>query len=219
MSYGLYTIKTGSIDINMKPEGVGYMKKRILILALLVICATSITSGTMAYFTAENTAHNVITSNGVDVSIEEWQETEDGLIPYPKEKAIRVMPSTSVSKIVKVKNLATEAYVRANVEIVIKDEAGNEKKLSDNELNSIVSIAINEEEWIRKEGDADWWYYNGSLATDTVSAPLFTQVIFDGPNMTNEYQNCTAEVTVKVQAVQQANNGSGPLEAAGWPQE
>lgn len=195
------------------------MKKRILILAMMVICATSIASGTIAYFTAEDTAHNVITSSGVDVSIEEWQETEDGLVPYPKEKPIQVMPNTTVSKIVTVKNFAAEAYVRAMFEIVVKDESGNIKELSDEVLSSVISITLNENDWLHKDGDTEWWYYNKSLVMDSVSAPLFTQVVFDGQNMTNEYQNCTVEVAVKAQAVQKDNNGQSVLEAIGWPEK
>ena len=52
-----------------------------------------------------------------------------------------------------------------------------------------------------------------------MTKPLFTEVVFDGPNMTNEYQNCTVEVIVTAQAVQSANNGEAVLTADGWPEE
>ena len=44
----------------------------------------------------------------------------------------------------------------------------------------------------------------------------FTTVTFD-PKMGNVYQNSTAHVDVNAYAVQSANNGTGALDAAGWP--
>ena len=46
--------------------------------------------------------------------------------------------------------------------------------------------------------------------------PLFTTVTFDAA-MGNAYQNSTATVSVRADAVQTANNGAAVLEAAGWP--
>ena len=195
------------------------MKKKLLILAMLVICATSIASGTLAYFTAEETAHNVITSSGVDIKIEEWQETYEGLIPYPKEKPIQVMPNTKVSKIVTVKNVDADSFIRVGYEIILKDNEGNVMNISPETLASIVSVSLNEEEWLRKEGDDNWWYYNKNVSGGEVTEPLFTEVVFDGPNMTNEYQNCMVDVIVYAQAVQTANNGDSVMEAEGWPEE
>ncbi len=195
------------------------MKKKLLILAMLVICATSIASGTLAYFTAEETAHNVITSSGVNIKIEEWQETDEGLIPYPKEKPIQVMPNTKVSKIVTVKNEDADSFIRVGYEIILKDNEGNVMDISLETLASIVSVNLNEVEWLRKEGDDNWWYYNKNVSGGEVTAPLFTEVVFDGPNMTNEYQNCIVEVIVNAQAVQTANNGDSVMEAEGWPED
>ena len=48
------------------------MKKKIFSLALVVCFMAVLTfSGTMAYFTAENVAHNVITSSKVDIHLNE----------------------------------------------------------------------------------------------------------------------------------------------------
>ena len=41
------------------------MKRRISILSVLVICLATLVAGTIAYFTAEEKAHNVITTGGV----------------------------------------------------------------------------------------------------------------------------------------------------------
>jgi len=152
----------------------------------------------------------------VDIEIEEWQDEIGN--PYPDEK-IEVMPGVTVSKIATIKNLEAEAYIRAKFAIVITDESGNEMQISPETLASIITLTVNGEDWIRKDGDGEWWYYADSVVTGASTEAFFTEVVFDGPNMTNEYQNCTVEVIVDAQAVQTANNGDSAIEAAGWPAE
>lgn len=192
------------------------MKKKILTLAAAVICIAILASGTLAYFTAEDQVHNVITSGAVDIEIEEWQDEIGN--PY-LDDPISVMPGVTVSKIATVKNMEASSYIRAKFDVVITREDGSIMELSPETLASIITLTMNGEDWLRKDGDGVWWYYNAPVATGDSTEPFFTEVVFDGPNMTNEYQNCTVEVIVKAQAVQTANNGSSALEAAGWPAE
>lgn len=195
------------------------MKKKILLLAAAVICVATLASGTIAYFTAEDEVHNVITSDAVDIQIEEWQKTDEGLVPYPKEDPIEIMPGVTVSKIATIKNLEAEAYIRAKFEVVITRADKTVMELSPETLASIITLTMNGEDWLRKDGDGEWWYYNAPVKTGESTEAFFTEVVFDGPNMTNEYQNCTVEVIVKAQGVQTANNGASAIEAAGWPAE
>lgn len=195
------------------------MKKKILLLAAVVICAAILASGTLAYFTSEDQAHNVITSGAVDIQIEEWQKTDEGVVPYPKEDPIEVMPGVTVNKIATVKNMEAEAYIRAKFEVVITRPDGSIMELSPETLASIISLAMNGEDWQPKDGGGEWWYYNAPVKTGESTEALFTDVVFDGPNMTNEYQNCTARIILKAQGVQTANNGNSAIEAAGWPAE
>lgn len=193
------------------------MKKKISLLAAVAICAAILATGTLAYFTAEDEVHNVITSSAVDIAIEEWQD-EVGGTPYPDEP-LEIMPGTTVSKIVTVKNNEATSYIRARFEIIITDANGDRMNLSPETLASIVTVAINGEHWQQKTGEMNWWYYAASVPTGVVTEPLFSEVVFDGPNMTNEYQNCTVEINVYAQAVQTANNGASAQEAAGWTEE
>lgn len=192
------------------------MKKKILLLATLAMCLAILASGTIAYFTAEDQAHNVITSGAVDIEIEEWQQTDEGLVPYPKDNSIDVMPGVTVSKIATIKNIEADAYIRAKFDVVIIREDKSVMELSPEELASIISLTMNGEDWLRKDGDNEWWYYANAVAVGESTEAFFTEVVFDGPNMTNEYQNCTVEITVTAQAVQKANNGDSAFEAAGW---
>lgn len=197
------------------------MKKKLLLLAAVAICAAILASGTLAYFTSEDQVHNVITTNAVDIEIEEWQKTDEGLVSYPKENPIEVMPGVNVSKIATVKNLEAEAYIRAKFEIEITKADGSKMELTPDALKDVISLAINGEgnTWLRKDVDGEWWYYNAPVKTGESTEAFFTEVVFDGPNMTNEYQSCTVEVIVKAQGVQTANNGASALDAAGWPAE
>lgn len=195
------------------------MKKRILLLAAVVLCVSTFATGTLAYFTSEKKVHNVITSGAVDIEIEEWQKKGEDLVPYPKEEPIKVMPGTTVSKIATIKNTDAESYIRAKFEVVITGSDGNVMELSPETLASIVSVTVNGEKWLRKDGDGIWWYYADAVASGTSTEAFFSEVVFDGPNMTNEYQNCKVEVIVKAQAVQTANNHKDVLKAEGWPVE
>lgn len=193
------------------------MKKKILMLAVIAVSLSIVAHNTLAYFTAEDKAHNVITTNGVDIAIEEWQKTDAGLVPYPKDEPIQVMPGVTASKIVTVKNNEAESYIRAKFDVVVTDATGKVMELDEATLNSIITVTPNEEYWLTKEVDDGWYYYKNAVDTKDITAPLFSEVIFSSVNMTNEYQNCTVEIKVDAQAVQTANNGATALEAKGWP--
>lgn len=192
------------------------MKRKLFFLAMVAICLSIMASGTLAYFTAEDQVHNVITSGAVDIVVEEWQKEGGTLVPYPKNDPINVMPGATVSKIATVKNMEAEAYVRAKYEIVVVKADGKVMELSPETLEKIISVSVNREDWLQKQGDNVWWYYDGTVATGVSTEAFITEVIFNGPNMTNEYQGCKVEIIVKAQAVQAANNGENVLHAAGW---
>ena len=190
------------------------MKKRIFALAVVLICLSILASTTLAYFTDIDTARNVITSDGIDITVEEWQETPAGLIPYPSQP-IMVMPGVSVSKIVTVCNQDAQSFVRAKLELSLKDSAGKEMEITSETMEKIIHLTMNAQDWTEKDG---WWYYGSAVNTGEATKPLMTGVSFDGINMTNEYQKSTLEIHVYAQAVQVANNGTSALEAAGWPE-
>lgn len=188
------------------------MKKRIFAFAVVVICLSILASTTLAYFTDTAVARNVITSGGVDIAIEEWQETPEGMIPYP-DQHIRVMPATRVSKIVTVRNLDARSFIRVKLELTLQDSDDQLMDIDAEEMEKIIHLIMNNQDWTEKDG---WWYYGAAVNTNEVTLPLMTAVEFDGPNMTNEYQKTTLQIHVIAQAVQAANNGTSALEALGW---
>ena len=183
------------------------MKKKLLILSVLVICIATLAGGTIAYFTSEGRAHNVITTGGVEIELREWADADR---ETPFKDVSGVMPGAAVTKIVEVKNTGSApAWVRVSVDKNVKLANGEVSK-----NDRFVELNINDKAWTLRDG---YYYYNTALAAGETTEPLFTTVTFD-VTMNNAYQNSTATVDVYAQAVQTANNGSTALIAAGWPE-
>lgn len=190
------------------------MKKKILYLAAILICLSIITGGTYAYYTATDTARNVITTGGVEVTVVEQQLVNGTLQAYPNQP-IRILPATTVSKIVSVQNAAQPAWVRMRYALTVYDTNGTKVQIPADELEKAILIETDSTNWTWKDG---WWYYSSAIKSGEIATPLFREVIFSGPNMDNKYQSCTLVIDVTAQAVQQANNGSSVAEALGWPE-
>lgn len=191
------------------------MKKKLIAAALLVMGIAILSAGTIAYFTSQTTAHNVITSGGVDIVLEEWMD-EECKTPYPTDEAVSAMPGQTVTKVVTVRNTDADAFVRAQFHITVLDADGD--KINPENLPNLDKAIVIEcgADW--EPGEDGWYYYAEPLKVGQVTPPLFSEVVFDGPNMTNEYQNCTVTVDVIAQAVQAANNGDSAMDAQGWPE-
>lgn len=199
------------------------MKKwKIVALCTVLACLSIVASGTLAYFTAQETAHNVITSGGVAIQLIELSDNGgDGLTYWRDVEG--VMPGAEISKIVIVRNTgASDAWVRVKVDktvILANEDKGNPEvmKLYNNNGDS---------EWIEQDGyegtfwtkgEDGYYYYKNPLAPGDETPALFTTVTFDAVKMDNDYQSCKAYIDVKAGAVQVANNGDTVLDATGWP--
>lgn len=181
------------------------MKRKILILSVLVICLAMIAAGSLAYYTADTKAHNVITTGSVAIELNEWANEER---TEKFENQTGVMPGKDVTKIVEVENVGTgSAWVC--VQMFVDVYAENGKQLP----TEPVKLDINTTDWTYFDG---YYYYNKPLAPGATTEPLFTTVSFD-EQMGNEYQNARATIDITAIAVQSANNGETVLEATGWP--
>lgn len=72
------------------------MKRRALILSALALLAALFAAGTIAYFTAEGQAHNVITTGGVDIAVQEWAD-EDKTQPFQDPTGVMPAPPSPKS--------------------------------------------------------------------------------------------------------------------------
>ena len=184
------------------------MKRKLLLLSVMVICIAIAAVGTLAYFTTDAIAHNVITTGGVDIELSEWADAEK---TQPFKDPSGVMPGMTVTKIAEVENTgASAAWVRVKVEKAIKLAKEIEGFTPD---TALVALNINTEKW---EHEGDYFYYKEALQPNEITAPIFTSVTFN-KTMGNEYQGATATVDIVAQAVQKDNNGDSALTAKGWP--
>lgn len=191
-------------------------KKLIFLIAVLAACAAMAGTGSLAYFTAEDTARNVITTGGVNIELVEQMQTDDGtLIDFPKEGIQGVMPGASVSKIVTVENTGkNDAWVRVKVDAKMENSSGEQLPLEFG-AGKVMNIEV-QEGWT--DGGDGYYYYNKKLEPNKSTTVLFDKVTFSTA-MGNQYKGATASVEISAQAVQTANNGDSVLEAKGWPTE
>lgn len=189
------------------------MKKKLYVLAVLGIILAGAISGTLAYYTAKATAHNVITSGAIDIElVETWDHDnnpETPAQPYPIVPVTGIMPGEEHSKIVHVHNVGENpAWVRVKVEIYAEDEAGEHLD------TDVLTINYNtgNSSWVR--GEDGYFYYTQALAPNTATAtPLFEKVTM-AEATGDDYQNAMIIIDVKAESIQYQNNTDF---AKAWP--
>ena len=188
-------------------------KRRFVLCAMITIIVSLFVNATLAYFTTENRARNVITTGSIQVDLIEEVAGGDR---YPTEPQ-KIMPGSEISKIAYLQagDESQPAYVRMKYVITI-EVGGQVMEHTEDELAEIITIAPASDNW--EKGADGWYYYNTAIAAGATTDPLFEEVTFSGPNMDNRYQNATITIDVLAQAVQTAHNGETALDAAGWPE-
>lgn len=178
------------------------MKRRIFVIAALVLCASLLAFGTLAYFTAQDEAQNIITAGNLDIQVVETDESGD-----PFENQTGVMPGSVIDKVVKVENIGDNtAWIRVRVTAVC---TANGTELP---IDGIV-LDYNTTDWVYADG---FYYYTSPVDAAEFTTALFNTVTF-GIGLGNEYQNAQLTIDVEADAVQYANNGATVMEAQGWP--
>lgn len=178
----------------------------VLSVALVAICCAFAAGGTLAYFSADKTAHNVITSGNVSIELHEWADASKTTL-FPLSGISGVTPGSTETKIVEVENTGTtSAWVRVKV--------GKSSSLTGADLSLITPIfdIVN---WKEKDG---YWYYGTELAPGEATKPLFESIAFSA-SIGDAYQGENINVTVSAQAVQTLKNGTSALTATGWPED
>lgn len=188
------------------------MKKKLVIVAVIALLAVA-AFATVAYFTAQGTATNVITTGNVTMKLHEYQMVDGEKKPYP-DAPVAAMPGTVVSKIPTVENAGDHAfYARAKVNVTFY--ADEDMKEQVDLSTRYVSYDVTAD-WIN--GGDGWYYYKGTLEPGQ-NAVLFQTVSFQ-KEMPNEYQNKFVKVDISAQAVQAENNeNSDVTKVQGWPEE
>ena len=149
------------------------MKQKILLFPLIAVLIATAAGGTAAYFNAQYTARIVITAGNISIELLERMQREENGEPVPFENQIGVMPNSTVSKIVSVKNTGeNSAWVRVSADLFIELAQGN----SGQPDLALVHCDFNLSDWVYHEG---YYYYGQPLQAGEESTPLLTAVTFD----------------------------------------
>ena len=197
------------------------MKRKIAALAVIVIALSLAAYGTVAYFTATGTAHNVLTMGNIGIKLnDKTKVVENGetkLVEFTTEypDGMPVMPATEASKIVSVENTGSApAWVRVRIEKTVEPADAAVTGLD----TKYVELNYDTAKW--DEGGDGFWYCKEPLEPGVTTPNLFDTVTFS-KDMGNEYMNCKFNIIVSAQAVQADNNaigeGQSVRDVAGWP--
>ena len=194
---------------NMKTPNAITIKKRAALIAAIVCCIAMVAAGSLAYFNAQETAKNFITTGALKMALHD--ETTDGK-PFPEDGISGVVPATTVDKKVYVENVGNvDMYVRIALDKVITPAKGTQAELD----FSNITLDIDSSKWTEKDG---YYYYNRALKPGEKTEPLFTKVSF-GAELGNDYMDAKVVIDVDAQAVQSKNNTDSALDAKGWPKK
>lgn len=198
------------------------MKRKIAALAVIVIALSLAAYGTVAYFTATGTAHNVLTMGNIGIKLNDKTEVvengETKLVEFTTEypNGMPVMPATEASKIVSVENTGSApAWVRVKIEKTVEPADAAVTGLD----TKYVGLNYDTKNWV--DGGDGFWYCKEPLKPGKTTPNLFDTVTFS-KDMGNDYMNCRFNIIVSAQAVQSDNNGivdgQTVLNVVGWPE-
>lgn len=207
------------------------MKKKILCLsAIVIVIAIIAASGTFAYFSAADTAHNKVTFGSLDIELISQLKAEKDGEEFVTEIS-PIMPGDIYDDKVTVKNVSDGhgAWVRLRLTpewtgVIDAPAPVNpyesfeafKKAISPAEYN--FNVGDGADQWTFDNG---WWYYNSPLAAGEEAKPLLTQVSFSMAGMNNSHIGSQFNISFYAQAVQSENNadfdGATWRDVAGWP--
>lgn len=193
-------------------------KKRIICASCLIMLVEIMGYQTFAYFTAESTATNVISTGYVEMELYEEIKADGVNWEFiPIGETVSIMPGDVVEQKAYVTNTGSEDfYARVSAEVLVVD-ANGETLSAD-----AVSLNIDTDNWVL---DEDGWYRYVDVVPvgETTANPLFTEVSFSTA-MDNSYIGCTITIVVGSQSVQSKyneydiENGETVLDVQGFPE-
>lgn len=192
-------------------------KKVLMAVASTALVAVVGIGATLAYFTDQAEAENIVTMGHVDIDLTEKSEDEDSVMIEDGLRFDNVMPGDVISKIptITVADDSQNAYVRMKMEITTPEGSGITAKDLELLETGLRKNITNQTGWSYNDG---YYYYNDALeATEFVD-------FFQHVDIPAEWHNNTADgsFTIKLQAeaIQEENvqpTKEGDL-IVGWPE-
>lgn len=181
-------------------------KNQVRALVVLGIVTFLALSSTAAYFVTTRTAHNIISTSGVDIELDELADPE-GSIPF--DDLENISPGVTYSKIPYVENVDIES-VWVRVKLILKKKVGESETTID-DLTSLMELGEMGNAWL--DGGDGFFYYNLSLASGQKTEPIFKTVKLKN-EAGDEYKDAVFAFTISAEATQVANNGISAQEAS-----
>lgn len=170
-------------------------KKKLLtmVLALVLIGAVGV-GATLAYFTDNDSATNVVTMGHVNIELteEEWTYGETGITGVTPGQEIAKDPTISL-----VGN-SLDAFVRIKLEVTGFDGVEN----ADTYKAEVLEDLVLGEGWTKV---GDYYYYAEKLTKDNASTTALFESVTIPYEWTNEVANATFNILVSAEAIQADN--------------
>jgi alternate signal-mediated exported protein len=200
------------------------MKRKIALAAsAVVLAALLITGGTLAWFTDEQTATNIVTTGNVKIALHdsatdiEWDGSSAVTDPVSDFAPVGgIVPSETVGKFVTVKNTGdNDAYVRIQivpvwyktVEGTLVELTENEKGLAGIDEDGIgvdsIAYTVNGTDWTARDEDG-YYIYKGILTSGQTAPTLLSAVTFNSL-LDNRIADLTVKIEIKAEAIQSDN--------------
>ena len=170
-------------------------KKKLLtmVLALVLIGAVGV-GATLAYFTDNDSATNVVTMGHVNIELteEDWTYGETGITGVTPGQEIAKDPTISL-----VGN-SLDAFVRIKLEVTGFDGVEN----ADTYKAEVLEDLVLGEGWTKV---GDYYYYAEKLTKDNASTTALFESVTIPYEWTNEVANATFNILVSAEAIQADN--------------
>ena len=163
--------------------------------------------GSVAYFVATETAHNVVSTGKVNILLNELMDETGALRPFNDLENIEA--GATYSKKPYIENHSTEpVWVRAKVSLI--KTAGDGTKTPIDDFTSLMTLKNQNSHWLA--GENGFYYYDSALPVGGKTEFLFESVKF-ADTIDDEYQLATYTLTVTAEATQTAHNGTSAFDA------
>lgn len=176
-----------------------------LILGAIALLAMG---GTVAYFVTSETAHNIVSTSGVKIALNEL-DGPAGSKPFHDLENITA--GETYSKIPYIENIDTEpVWVRAKISLIQTAGDGTETPVTD--FSSLMTLQNLGTHWLLNSDDG-FYYYDSALSTGERTESIFESVKF-ADVIGDEYQLSTYTLTITAEATQVKHNGTSALDAS-----
>lgn len=170
-------------------------KKKLLtmVLALVLIGAVGV-GATLAYFTDNDSATNVVTMGHVNIELteEEWTYGEEGITGVTPGQEIAKDPTITLV------GDSLDAYVRIKLEVTGFEGLNNAAAYKEDVLKELVLG----EGWTKV---GDYYYYAEKLTKESASTTALFETVTIPVEWTNDVANATFNILVSAEAIQADN--------------